>query len=47
VTVRPYVDWARLDYLSLLRHEGVPAELAEPRPPTPRDGPLDREDPAS
>ena len=25
VTVRPYVDWARLDYLSLLRYEGVPA----------------------
>jgi rod shape-determining protein MreC len=23
VAVRPYVDWARLDYLSLLRAEGV------------------------
>jgi rod shape-determining protein MreC len=46
-TVRPYVDWARLDYLSLLRYEGVPAGLADPRPPTPRDRLPDREGPAS
>lgn len=31
VAVRPYVDWARLDYLSLLRSEGV-------LPPEPQSG---------
>lgn len=31
VAVRPYVDWARLDYLSILKHEGV-------LPPEPQSG---------
>jgi rod shape-determining protein MreC len=48
VTVRPYVDWTRLDYLSLLRYEGVPAEISDLRQPTtPRHGPPERAGPAS
>jgi rod shape-determining protein MreC len=39
IAVRPYVDWARLDYLSLLRYEGVlPPEPGDAdRPKRPRE----------
>ena len=30
VAVRPFVDWSRLDYVSVLLYEGLPSPEADP-----------------